>query len=116
LSFSGRKARRNIDQIALGACTVAPPHNYVSTERTCFGSKRSNSFTLPRSRYLGLCGEDIVGTSLLKNLGHLNQLSQTLYAVVDTKLGKLDLNAGIGRGSATVSDRWLFKFIVGVRF
>jgi len=52
----------------------------------------------------------------LKNLGHLDQLSQTLYAIVDTKLGKVDLNAGIGRGLTTASDRWLFKFIVGVHF
>jgi hypothetical protein len=52
----------------------------------------------------------------LRNLGHLNQQSQTLYAVVDTQLGKFDLNAGIGHGLTTVSDRWLIKFIVGMHF
>jgi len=52
----------------------------------------------------------------LQNLGHLNQLSETLYGVIDTELGKFDLNAGIGRGLTTVSDRWLVKFIIGVRF
>ena len=49
------------------------------------------------------------------NLGHLNQNSETLYAVLDTDLTpKIDLNAGIGRGLTTASDRWIIKFIVGV--
>jgi hypothetical protein len=52
----------------------------------------------------------------LRNLGHLNQLSQTLYGVIDTKLGKFDLNAGLGHGLTTASDRWLFKFIIGTHF
>ena len=52
----------------------------------------------------------------LRDLGRLNQLSQTLYGVVDTTVGKFDLNAGIGRGLTTVSDRWLMKFVVGVHF
>jgi hypothetical protein len=52
----------------------------------------------------------------LRNLGHLNQLSQTLYGVIDTKVGKFELNAGIGRGLTTVSDRWLAKFIIGTHF
>ena len=52
----------------------------------------------------------------LSDLGHLNQQSQTLYAVVDTQLGKFDLNAGIGYGLTTASDRWLVKAIVGMHF
>jgi hypothetical protein len=52
----------------------------------------------------------------LRNLGHLSQLSQTLYGVIDTQLGKFDLNAGIGRGLTTASDRWLVKFIIGTHF
>jgi len=52
----------------------------------------------------------------LRNLGRLNQLSQTVYGVIDTQVGKFDLNAGIGRGLTTASDRWLFKFIVGTHF
>lgn len=51
------------------------------------------------------------------NLGHLNQNSETLYAVVDTDLGKgMDLNAGIGRGLTTASDRWVIKFILGFHY
>ena len=52
----------------------------------------------------------------LRNLGHLNQLSQTLYGVIDTHVGKFDLNAGIGHGLTTASDRWLIKFIIGVHY
>jgi hypothetical protein len=53
----------------------------------------------------------------LSDLGHLNRNSETLYAVLDTDLGKsMDLNAGIGRGLTTVSDRWIIKFILGFHF
>ena len=52
----------------------------------------------------------------VRNVGHLNERGQTLYAVVDTQLGRFDLNAGIGRGLTTASDRWLLKFIVGTHF
>jgi hypothetical protein len=52
----------------------------------------------------------------LRNPGHLNQLSQTLYGVIDTQLGKFDLNAGIGRGLTSASDCWLVKFIISTHF
>lgn len=52
----------------------------------------------------------------LHNLGHLNQQSETVYAVLDTELGKFDLNAGIGRGLTSASDRWVAKFILGIHF
>jgi len=52
----------------------------------------------------------------LKDLGHLGQQSQTLYGVVDTRLWGVDLNAGLGRGLTTASDRWTLKFILGFRF
>jgi hypothetical protein len=60
--------------------------------------------------------ESYNGLGSLRNLGHLNQQSQMLYAVVDADLGKLDVNAGIGRGLTTASDRWVFKFILGMHF
>lgn len=53
----------------------------------------------------------------LDGLGQLDRRSETLYAVLDTDLGKsLDLDAGIGRGLTTVSDRWIVKFIVGIHY
>ncbi|HEV2331687.1 MAG TPA: hypothetical protein VGV16_00870 [Gammaproteobacteria bacterium] len=51
------------------------------------------------------------------HLGHLSEDSEVLYAVLDTDLGKsMDLNAGIGRGLTTASDRWVLKFILGFHF
>ena len=52
----------------------------------------------------------------VRHLGRLNTLGQTLYAVVDTQIRKVDLNAGIGRGLTPGSDRWLLKFIVGLQY
>jgi hypothetical protein len=52
----------------------------------------------------------------LRQLGRLNTFSQTLYAVLDTQIGKVDLNAGIGRGLTTASDRWVLKFILGLQY
>jgi len=53
----------------------------------------------------------------LNGLGQLNRRSETLYGVIDTDLGKsLDLDAGIGRGLTTASDRWVVKFIVGIHY
>ena len=52
----------------------------------------------------------------VRDLGHINKLSQTLYGVIDTQLGQFDLNAGIGRGLTSVSDRWVFKFILGIHY
>ena len=52
----------------------------------------------------------------LRDLGHLSQLSQTLFAVIDTKLGNFDLNAGIGHGLTGASDHWLAKLIVGIHY
>ena len=51
------------------------------------------------------------------DLGHFSRLSETLYAVLDTDLGKkFDLNAGIGRGLTPASDRWIIKFILGIHY
>jgi hypothetical protein len=52
----------------------------------------------------------------LRRLGNLSSQSQTLYGVVDTQIGKIDLNAGIGRGLTSASDRWILKFIVGLQY
>ncbi|MGE5624186.1 MAG: hypothetical protein ACM3ZT_01405 [Bacillota bacterium] len=51
------------------------------------------------------------------DLGHFSRLSETLYGVIDTDLGKrFDLNAGIGRGLTPGSDRWILKFILGIHY
>lgn len=53
----------------------------------------------------------------LSHPGHLSEDSEVLYGVLDTDLGKrMDLDAGIGRGLTTASDRWVLKFILGFHF
>jgi hypothetical protein len=50
----------------------------------------------------------------LGNLGHLNDQSQTLFAVIDTKIRGWEINFGVGRGLTSVSDRWLVKAVLSV--
>lgn len=51
------------------------------------------------------------------DLGHFGGLNETLYAVIDTDLGRrFDLNAGIGRGLNSASDHWILKFILGIHY
>lgn len=52
----------------------------------------------------------------LRHAGRFGEQGQMLYAVVDTELGKVDLNAGIGRGFTSASDRWVAKFILGFQY
>jgi hypothetical protein len=52
----------------------------------------------------------------IRHLGHLNQHSQTLYAVIDTSIHGWDINLGLGRGLSSASDRLLLKLIVSVPF
>lgn len=52
----------------------------------------------------------------VSDMGHLGQHSETVYAVVDTTVRGVDLNAGIGRGLTTESDRWTVKLILGFHF
>ena len=52
----------------------------------------------------------------LSHFSALSRNSKTLFAVVDTELAGLALNAGIGRGLTTDSDRWTLKFILNTPF
>lgn len=52
----------------------------------------------------------------IRHLGHFNQHSQTLYAVVDASIHGWDINLGLGRGLSSASDRLLLKLIVSVPF
>jgi len=45
-----------------------------------------------------------------------NADSHSLYFVWDGKLGKSDINVGIGRGTGSASDRWVFKAIYEFAF
>jgi hypothetical protein len=44
----------------------------------------------------------------------LNQQEHNIYAVVDFKVGKLDVDFGVGYGLTGSSDRWMTKLIIGM--
>jgi len=73
------------------------------------------AYTTDAGYQLGFESYDELGEA--SDLGHLDRNSETLYAVLDTDLGKgMDLDAGIGRGLNPTSDRWILKFILGFHF
>jgi hypothetical protein len=49
----------------------------------------------------------------IQNLLPFNEQQHNLYAVIDTKFGRFDINAGIGYGLTPGSDRWMAKMIIG---
>jgi hypothetical protein len=49
----------------------------------------------------------------LQNFVPLNQQQHNLYGVVDFKIGRFDVNTGIGYGLTSGSDRWMAKMIIG---
>jgi hypothetical protein len=48
--------------------------------------------------------------------GHLSAQSHTVYAVLDTDVGPMDLEVGLGRGLTSSADGWVVKVIAGFRF
>lgn len=65
-----------------------------------------------------LTGKTQIGVESFNQLGPLSHFdawsrnSKTIYAVVDTEVAGLALNAGLGRGANGNSDRWTLKFIL----
>ena len=63
-----------------------------------------------------------LGTELYDELGPathpgpLNEFSQAAYAIVDTEVHGLEINAGLGWGLTSAADQWVLKLIVGHRF
>ena len=52
----------------------------------------------------------------LSNLSSRDDQSRVLYLVWDGKIGKSEINLGLGRGFTDASDRWVFKMIWEVAF
>ncbi|MBS0255030.1 MAG: hypothetical protein JSS36_07450 [Proteobacteria bacterium] len=69
-------------------------------------------YKLGRETVLGV--ESYNGMGPLRDLGHLPQREHTTYLTLDTRLGRWDLNAGIGRGYGTAGDQTVIKFVIGV--
>ena len=49
----------------------------------------------------------------LQNWSPLNEQQHNIYAVVDFKIGRFDVNAGVGYGLTPGSDRLMYKMIIG---
>lgn len=84
-----------------------PRHDPISTElATKIDYKLTNAFRLGVESYNGL--------GPLRDPGHLPKQEHATYLTIDTKLGRWDLNAGVGHGYGVNPDHIIFKFIIGV--
>jgi hypothetical protein len=57
--------------------------------------------------------EYYTGLGPLRDIVPFNEQQHNLYAVTDFKIGRWDVNAGIGYGLTPASDRWMAKMIIG---
>ena len=74
----------------------------------------------PAARFARNLGENLaLGIEYYTDLGPLqnwspfNEQQHNIYAVVDFKIGRFDVNAGVGYGLTPGSDRLMYKMIIG---
>ena len=80
-------------------------------ERPLSGRERSATATpAAKAAYL-VSGKNYLGLEY-----YVGEQSRMLYLAWDGKLGKSDINFGIGRGSTPASDRWVLKTIYEIAF
>jgi hypothetical protein len=72
------------------------------------------SYTLTPKTALGIESYNDLGP--FSHPQPINVGSKVVYAVIDTAIAGMDLNAGIGRGLTHDSDQWTLKFILTTRF
>jgi len=84
-----------------------------------FGQNGDTIFA-PCARFARNLGENLaVGIEYYTDLGPLrnfstfNEQQHNLYAVVDFKIGRFDVDAGVGYGLTHGSDRLMYKMIIG---
>jgi hypothetical protein len=84
-----------------------------------FGDDGDVTFT-PAARLARNFGESFAlgveyytGLGPLQNFVPLNLQQHNIYAVTDFKIGRWEVNAGIGYGLTSASDRWMAKMIIG---
>ena len=84
-----------------------------------FGQNGGAEF-VPAARFARNLGENLaVGVEYYTDLGPLqrwlpfNEQQHNVYAVVDFKIGRFDVNAGVGYGLTPGSDRLMAKMIIG---
>jgi hypothetical protein len=57
--------------------------------------------------------EYYTGLGPLQSFLPFNDQQHNIYAVTDFKIGRWDVNAGVGYGLTSASDRWMAKMIIG---
>jgi len=84
-----------------------------------FGQNSQNTFA-PAARFARKLSETLsVGVEYYTDLGPMqnflpfNEQQHNIYAVVDFKVGRFDVNAGLGYGLTPGSDRLMGKIIIG---
>jgi hypothetical protein len=84
-----------------------------------FGANGEATFA-PAARLARNFGENFAlgieyytGLGPLQNILAFNDQQHNVYAVTDFKIGRWDVNAGVGYGLTQASDRWMVKMIIG---
>lgn len=95
-------ANANID-FALSGPAKAPAGLQLATK---LGYKLSKITTIGFESYNGL------GT--IRNFGTVGTSDQSTFLALDTRLGRWDLNAGVGKGYGTSKDDVIVKLVIGV--
>ena len=72
------------------------------------------AYRLPDESYVGL--EYYVEAGPLRHRLPRDAQSRVLYFAWDGKIGKSDINIGLGRGLTTASDRWVLKMVYEFSF
>ncbi len=96
-------ANPGIEQILSGA-----------SRKTNFQPAAKVAYRAFEKDYIGI--EYYVDAGPLRHRRSGNDQSRVLYFAWDGKIGKSDINVGIGRGYTAASDRWVFKMIYEIAF
>jgi hypothetical protein len=71
-------------------------------------------YKLQEDTVLGLESYNGLGTT--RDFGHFSGSDQSTFVALDTKRGRWDFNAGVGKGYGTSKDDLIVKLIVGMTF
>lgn len=80
-----------------------------SSKETTFEPAAKVAYRAFQKNYFGV--EYYVEAGPLRNTLPREEQSRVLYFAWDGKVGKSDINVGVGRGLTDTSDRWVFKMI-----
>jgi hypothetical protein len=70
------------------------------------------AYKLARETTFGIESYNGIGT--LRSFANVSASEHSTFLALDTRLGRWDLNAGIGKGYGTAKDSVIVKFIIGV--